>query len=177
MDKAARLLGFGYPGGAILEKEARHGNPKAYKLPIPSANDRDKNRFSYSGLKTAFVRLFENMNEPSRQDISDLAALFQEAAFEHINKVLEYQILKHKHLGIKNLLFGGGVANNIEIRKKLRKTLNKHSIKLNIPYSKKLLGDNAGMIGVCAYLKNKEKDISVYLDYKNVDRQPRLGIV
>ncbi len=183
LDKAARLLGLGYPGGAILEKFAKGGDPKKYKLPLPLQTDRIKNRFSYSGLKTAFVRLFNDIKNPNKQDIADLAASFQSVAFNHVIKVLEFQIVKNK-LETGNLLFGGGVANNIEIKKRLRKLLKKYNIKLHVPYTKKLNGDNAAMIGVCAYLKNKDMSqenlIKKYGGIDNinlVDRNPRLKLV
>jgi len=182
LDKGARLLGLGYPGGAILEKFARDGGSKKYSLPLPLQNDKIKNRFSYSGLKTAFVRMFESIKNPNKQDIADLAASFQFTAFTHVEKVLEYQI-KSNSLKPNDLLFGGGVANNIEIKKRLRKLLKKYSIKLHVPYTKKLNGDNAGMIGVCAYIKNKNlsnnrliKNYGGIDRINSVDRNPRLSI-
>lgn len=179
LDKAARLLGLGYPGGAVLEKFAKLGNPNKYQLPLPLVNDVVKDRFSYSGVKTAFVRLFDSIKNPTKQDIYDLASTFQKTAFTHITKVLEYQIVNSKEK-YKDLLFGGGVANNIEIRKMLRKVCKKHYIKLHTPYNKKLNGDNAGMIGVCAYLKNKELSIqevrNKYPNFEEIDRNPRLSL-
>lgn len=172
LDKAARLLGLGYPGGAILEKFARSGNPNKYNLPLPLQNDKVKNRFSYSGLKTAFVRLVETIKDPTKEDISDLAASFQSVAFDHILKVLEY----HCSLKVTSLLFGGGVANNTELKKRLRKLCKKHGIKLHVPYTKKLNGDNAAMIGVCAYLKYKDYNLKEFFDYDSVDRNPRLKL-
>lgn len=175
LDKGARLLGLGYPGGAILEKLAKTGDPKKYKLPLPLQNDRVKNRFSYSGLKTAFVRLFSDIKDPNKQDIADLAATFQSTAFEHVLRVLDFQIQNSK-FKTQNLLLGGGVANNIELKKRLRKLLRKYDIKLHVPYTKKLNGDNAAMIGVCAYLKNKNSNLKEYFNYNSVDRNPRLGL-
>ena len=156
LDKGARLLGLGYPGGAILEKIARLGNPNKYKLPIPLINDVVKNRFSYSGLKTAFVRLFSTIKDPNKQDVADLAASFQNVAFEHVLRVLEFQS-KNQKFEIKNLLAGGGVINNIELRKRLRLLAKKHDMRVSFPYTKKLNGDNAGMIGVTAFLKIKNE--------------------
>ncbi len=183
LDKGARLLGLGYPGGAILEKLAKTGDPKKHDLPIPLYADRDKNRFSYSGLKTAFVRLFNGIKEPNRQDIADLAASFQSTAFKHIEKVLEYQFNNLTIVKCKNLLFGGGVANNIELKKRLRKLCRKYGITLHVPYTKKLNGDNAAMIGVCAHLKNKDLSnedlIKKYGEIDNinlVDRNPKLKL-
>jgi N6-L-threonylcarbamoyladenine synthase len=167
LDKAARLLGFGYPGAAVLEKIAKEGNPKGYKLPVPLIDDKIKNRFSYSGLKTAFVRLVDSINNPAKRQVSDLAASFQEVAFTHIINVLEYQISNHQSPKATSLLFGGGVANNLVIRRKLRELCKRHGLELMIPYSKKLLGDNAAMIGVAAFLN----PIAVSPD--KIDRDPR----
>lgn len=184
LDKGARLLGLGYPGGVILEKMAKAGNPKKYVLPLPLQNDRVKNRFSYSGLKTAFVRLFNEIKNPNKQDIADLSASFQSVAFDHILRVLEFQIVNYSlYPKPYSLLLGGGVANNIELKKRLRKLCKKYNIKLHVPYTKKLNGDNAGMIGVCAYLKNKSlnsKELNIKygdLEFINsIDRNPRLKL-
>lgn len=182
LDKAARLLGFGYPGGEILEKMAKMGDFKKYKLPIPLINDKDKNRFSYSGLKTAFVKLYESIIEPKRKDIENLAASFQYTAFKHIINVTNYQIdkIKNENINIKNLLIGGGVANNIILKKKLRFLCREKKLKLVTPYTKRLNGDNAAMVGVLAYLKtknlNKEALFSKFKYINKVDRNPKLKI-
>lgn len=182
LDKAARLLGLGYPGAHLLEKMARIGDSKIYSLPIPLVEDKVKNRFSYSGLKTAFFRLVESKKPLTKKVIIDLAATFQKAAFKHFINVFEYQIkdLKEKGVIIKDVYFGGGVANNVEIRKLIRKVCKINSIKLHVPFSKKLNGDNAAMIGVCAYLKNrnlsKNELVEKYLDNNIVDRNPKQQI-
>lgn len=178
LDKAARLLGFGYPGGAILEKIAKNGNSEKYLLPLPLANDREKNRFSYSGLKTSFVRLYEKENNLNKQDIANLASSFQNKAFEHIINVLSYQInkIQKQEIILKDLLLGGGVANNNLLRNKLRKLCFQKKLKLHTTYIKKLNGDNAAMIGVCAYIKTRGEDLKKYFDYEKVDRNPKLKI-
>lgn len=170
LDKGARLLGFGYPGAHLLEKIAKDGNLETYKLPVPLIEDKIRNRFSYSGLKTAFVRLVGSINNPSRKQVSDLAASFQDRAFDHIIRVLDYQIGHSQEPRANHLLFGGGVANNVLIRKKLRTLCKKHELKLMIPYSKKLLGDNAAMVGVAAYLNPN------YVSVGKIDRNPRAKI-
>lgn len=176
LDKSARLLGFGYPGAPMLEKMAKLGDPKKFKLPIPLVDDKIRNRFSYSGLKAAFVRLFNSLTDPNKEDLSHLAAAFQSTAFDHVTRVTDYQINSNNNLNIKNMLLGGGVVNNVELRKRLRRLCKKHGIKLHVPYTKTLMGDNAGMIGVCAYLKNINEDLNKYRDYKNIDRTPKLTI-
>lgn len=180
LDKGARLLGFGYPGAEILEKFAKTGNKDKFTLPIPLIGDKEKNRFSYSGLKTAFVRLYDSLDSPSKKDISDLAHTFQSTAFEHVINVLRYQMSDVRRQKVTSLFFGGGVANNVEIKKILRKLCKKHNIKFHVPYSKKLMGDNAAMIGTTAYLKNKELNenelFNKYQNYKQIDRNPKLQI-
>ena len=184
LDKAARMLGLGYPGGAILEKFAKNGNPKTYPLPVPLIGDKVKNRFSYSGLKTSFYRLVEKARLPdgqekplTKQKIYDLAASFQEVAFYHIINILTYQInILNPKSKILYLFFGGGVANNILLRSKLRKLLRPYGITLRVPYTKKLCGDNAAMIGACAYLKLKAEDkkLKDFIKIDSIDRDPRL---
>ena len=171
LDKGARLLGLGYPGGAILEKFARDGHPKVYSLPTPLIDDKIKKRFSYSGLKTAMFRLIEKEKPLTKEKIYNLAASFQEVAFEHIVRVVSYQITNHQSPITEHFLLGGGVANNNLLRSKLRKLLKSYKIALYTPYTKKLCGDNAAMIGVCAYLKSQyAKKINVKLE--DIDRIP-----
>lgn len=176
LDKAARILGLGYPGGAILEKFAREGNINSYNLPLPLSEDKEKYRFSYSGLKTAFYRLVEKEKPLTKEKIYNLAASFQNTAFEHILKVLKFHIGKNLPDPLPTtLLLGGGVANNNILRSKLRRFLKPYDIVLLTPYTKKLCGDNAGMIGVCAFL-NKPDVKKIYTKLKDIDRIPNYKI-
>jgi len=161
LDKAARMLGLGYPGGAILEKFAREGNPKGYPLPLPMAKQSDRYEFSYSGLKTAFLRLTQSVivNSKSKQVVYDLAAAFQNRAFQHLTRVIENTIRGNKIDGIKDLLVGGGVAANMEVRKRLRRLGRELNLRVWFPYSMKLVGDNAAMIGIVAGLRKLDKSI------------------
>ncbi|HTK03526.1 MAG TPA: tRNA (adenosine(37)-N6)-threonylcarbamoyltransferase complex transferase subunit TsaD [Alphaproteobacteria bacterium] len=169
LDKAARMLGLGYPGGAIFEKMAKFGNPKKYKLPVPMVGQESRMMFSYSGLKTAMLRLVKSEEPLDKQKIYDLAACFQDVAFKHIERVLRFAIVNCK-LKIGNLLVGGGVAANIEIRKRLRKLGKEFNIKVHFPYSRKLYGDNAGMIGIAASFKYQRGE---FVDPEEIDRNPR----
>jgi N6-L-threonylcarbamoyladenine synthase len=96
LDKAARMLGLGYPGGALLEKMARLGDPKKYKLPIPMSGREDKQIFSYSGLKTAMMRLIKSLEPLDKQKTYDLAACFQDVAFQHLTRVIRFAIENSK---------------------------------------------------------------------------------
>lgn len=183
LDKGARMLGLGYPGGAILEKLARDGDKASYKLPIPMVGQENRKIFSYSGLKTAMSRLTESekgksKNGLTKEQISDLSACFQDVAFSHLTRVIQFIIVNCKLLvprgaKIENLFVGGGVSANIELRKRLRALSKKFDIKVHFPYSKKLTGDNAAMIGVVAYFKYLRKE---FTNPDTIDRSPNLKI-
>lgn len=175
LDKGARMLGLGYPGGAILEKMARLHNVSArqtgFQLPIPLVGQEKRQIFSYSGLKTSFYRLIQKYPPKNKQDICNLAAVFQDVAFAHIERILSYYFSNHPFTHSTNqLLLGGGVAANIELRKRLRKLCRKHNLKLHTPYSNRLYGDNAAMIGVAAYLNQN------FVNPKEIDRIPNLKL-
>jgi len=170
LDKGARMLGLGYPGGAILEKVAKQGNPKKYTLPIPIVGQEKRMIFTYSGLKTAFSRLVESQKPLTKQKIYDLAAVFQNVAFSHLIRVLEYFFsTNHYSLFSNHLLVGGGVSANIEVRRRIRKICGKYKIKACFPKSKKLYGDNAAMIGVAAYFKSLRNE---FVNIDLIDREP-----
>jgi N6-L-threonylcarbamoyladenine synthase len=178
LDKAARMLGLGYPGGAILERFAREGNKNYYPLPIPMLGREKEMIFSYSGLKTAMWKEVEkektkNHGSLSKPQIQNLAASFQDKAFEHLTRVISYAIRKNSY-NTKYLLIGGGVSANNEVRKRLRKLAKISRIKAVFPYNKKLCGDNAAMIAVAGYYKSQRKEF--VKDIKTIERIPRLSI-
>ena len=176
LDKSARLIGLGYPGGAILEKFAKLGNGNAYQLPIPMLGREYEGSYSYSGIKTAFRRLYEEVSKKdklTKKVIYDLAAAYQKKAFEHFFRISSKSILLYKDKSYKYLLVGGGVASNISFRKQVRSMCKNLSLTPLFPYSKKLYGDNAAMIGVCAYFKYLNRD---FANVNKVDRLPNLKI-
>jgi N6-L-threonylcarbamoyladenine synthase len=173
LDKAARMLGFGYPGGAILEKFARGGDKNAYILPIPISGQENRRIFTYSGLKTAIMRLIEkekgkNKNL-SKQQIYDLAACFQNVAFIHLARVVSY-VIRNSEYKYKYLFVGGGVSANVELRKRLRKIGKQFDMEILFPYSKKITGDNAAMIGIAAFFKAQRGE---FAEIDKIDRDPR----
>lgn len=176
LDKGARMLGLGYPGGAVLEKIARGGNLKSYTLPIPILGQEERKMFTYSGLKTAFSRLVESEKPLSKNRISNLATCFQDVAFTHLIRILRYCIIHNSSFIIHDLLVGGGVSANIELRKRLRKLGKENGINVAFPYSKKLTGDNAAMIGVAAYFKFQRGE---FIEPVKIDRNPnlKLGVI
>lgn len=172
LDKAARMLGLGYPGGAILEKFAHSASSgqARYNLPIPIQGQEKRKIFTYSGLKTAFYRLVEKEKPLTKEKIYNLAACFQDVAFEHLIRVVRYILTNHQSPITSHLLVGGGVAANVEVRKRLRKLANENSIRTHFPYSNKLYGDNAAMVGVAAFLNPK------YISPSEIDRNPGLRL-
>lgn len=173
LDKAARMLGLGYPGGAVLEKFARSGNPKKYPLPIPLEGQKERYEFSFSGIKTAMYRLIESQKPLTKGKIENLAAAFQDRSFKHFENVFKNILKTHP---VTDVLFGGGVSSNLELRKRLRNICRKNKATLHVPYSKKLCTDNAAMIGIAAYFKLLKKDYITGKNISSIDREPRLSI-
>ncbi len=141
-DKAARILGLGYPGGPAIEQTAQKGTAS---IPLPRAWLKGSNDFSFSGLKTALLRLAEagQISSPP-----DAAASFQEAV---IDVLVTKTVAAAKELGVKQILLAGGVASN----KLLRQRLVEYSpLPVLIP-PPILCTDNAVMIAACGYYRLK----------------------
>ena len=176
LDKSARLLCLGYPGGAVLEKFAKQGSQNSYSLPLPMLGREGVGQYSYSGLKTAFARLVEDLKQKSvlsKTQICDLAASYQNTAFEHFIRVTQKAITKYGVHDTKYLFVGGGVAANVELRKRIRKMCKEISISPVFPYSKRLYGDNAAMVGIAANFKYQ---MGKFVKPEKVDRMPDLKI-
>src|SRR3989440_5624141 len=122
-DKVAKLLGLGYPGGPIIEKLAREGNPKAVKFALPRMGD-GRPDFSFSGLKTAVTRHvrqsglqpMQNGEAPS-QGIKDLAASFQSTVVRSLVSTMERVAKEYRP---RTLIVAGGVACNGALREASR---------------------------------------------------------
>ena len=172
LDKGARMLGLGYPGGAILEKLARGGDLKAYRLPVPIMGQEKRKIFTYSGLKTAMYRLVESQKPLTKEKTVNLAACFQDVAFEHLVRIMRF-VISNLGFRVSRLLVGGGVAANVELRKRLRKLGKQFDLQVLFPHSNRLYGDNAAMIGIAAYFKAQRGE---FTDLSKIDRDPRLSI-
>jgi len=175
LDKAAKLLGLGYPGGPVIERLAKlHKNiSKEYllKLPTPLA-DKKIPDFSFSGLKTSFYYQIKAWpKEKINKNLANLAAEYQEAVFEHLIRKFKLAIEKYQP---KMLMAAGGVLANLELRKKLRKMARTYKLPILMPIKKILNTDNAAMIGVAGYYKAMRGEF--VKDIKNLDRDPRLDL-
>lgn len=145
-DKAARSMGFPYPGGVHVDNAAKKGDCKRYKLPIPKTeNPYD---FSFSGLKTAVINLVHNSEQKGEEiDVNDLAASFQHTVCDILTSKFIKAAIDN---GYKTIALAGGVAANSGLREALSKKAEENGMKLYIPPIS-LCGDNAAMIGSQAY--------------------------
>ncbi len=145
-DKAARMLGLGYPGGPALERLAATGDPAAFELPVAMARDPGLD-FSFSGLKTALVyRCRELGPEGVRERGADLAASFQAAVVGQLVAKLERAL--HRG-GWEAVALGGGVAANGPLREAVAALCDRLGLRLKL-LPRELCTDNAAMIGSAA---------------------------
>lgn len=139
-DKGARLLGLGYPGGRKIQELASSGNPKRYSLPRGLAKERYD--LSFSGLKTAMLRLVEAEGE--KIDIPDACASLQAAICDSLLTKLKNAV---EDLQPRSIGLCGGVAANEELRRQVLALGDRYGIPVHIP-SGELCTDNAAMIGL-----------------------------
>ena len=145
-DKTAKLLGLGYPGGPLVEKEAAHGDPKRFALPRPMAGRQDAD-FSLSGLKTALRLEAEKIAPLSDQDVADLCASFQQAVVDVVMDRLRagMRMFRDRFGTPTALVCAGGVAANQAIRKVLHRVAFEVGTTLVAP-PPALCTDNGAMI-------------------------------
>lgn len=153
-DKVAKMLGLGYPGGPIIERLAREGNPQAVKFAIPRMGDGLPD-FSFSGLKTAVTKYARetglkpaNGNEPS-QDIKDLAASFQRVVVSSLVGTMERVAQDYRP---QTLIVAGGVACNGALRAAAAEAAKRLGVPVYFP-SLHLSTDNAAMIAAAGTVK------------------------
>jgi N6-L-threonylcarbamoyladenine synthase len=160
-DKAARMLGLGYPGGPALERLATGGDSAAFELPVAMTRDPGLD-FSFSGLKTALVyRTRELGPEGVRERAADLAASFQAAVVGQLLAKLERALGRE---GWETVALGGGVAANGALREAVAGLCARRGLGLKL-VSRELCTDNAAMIGSAA----RFGDRLLYPDYLAYD--------
>jgi N6-L-threonylcarbamoyladenine synthase len=151
-DKTARAMGFAYPGGAKIEKQAELGDRYAVKMPFAKIEGHELD-FSFSGVKTHVINYINTLTQKNgsltTQDKCDIAASFTEnvilSATSRIRRALELT-------GHTKLVCAGGVLANSHIRSALKNLCGDLNIDLHIP-DKKYCGDNAAMIAAQAYFE------------------------
>ncbi len=170
LDKSAKLLGLGYPGGPVIERIALGGQTEFLRLPQP-LQPRAILNFSFSGLKTSFY--YQIKDWPAAKiasHLSDLSATIQTAVFEHLTRKFSLAIDRYHPA---SLLASGGVLANLTLRRQLRKLAKTKSLPIFFPPQKKLNTDNAAMIALVAFYRfQKNKKINEL----ELDIDPRLDL-
>ncbi|MCL9804336.1 tRNA (adenosine(37)-N6)-threonylcarbamoyltransferase complex transferase subunit TsaD [Flavobacterium amniphilum] len=156
-DKSAKILGLPYPGGPLIDKFAKDGNPKAYQFTKPKVDGLD---FSFSGLKTQILYFIQkNLKENPNfieENKADICASIQHIIIQILMDKIKMAV---EQTGIKQIAIGGGVSANSGIRTTLKETEQKYGWKTFIPKFE-YTTDNAAMIGIVGYHKFLEKHFS-----------------
>ncbi|MGC4036378.1 MAG: tRNA (adenosine(37)-N6)-threonylcarbamoyltransferase complex transferase subunit TsaD [Chitinophagaceae bacterium] len=169
-DKSAKLLGLPYPGGPLIDKYAKEGNPDRFKFPEPQIQGLD---FSFSGVKTSILYFLQNAGKSNiykeeftateeekkkfiQENLNDICASIQHRIISILlNKVKKATV----QTGIKNVCIAGGVSANSGLRKALKETGEQQGWNTFIP-AFQYCTDNAGMIAITGYYKYLSGDFS-----------------
>jgi len=147
LDKVARVLGLGYPGGPEIERAAASGNPEAFDFPMVLSGHKTFD-FSFSGLKTAAINLINHYRQRGQAiPVSDLAAAFQKAVIDQLIDRTDKALREYSPAA---LLLSGGVAANGLLRQEIVRLAEHHGIAHYIP-EQALCTDNAAMIAAAGY--------------------------
>ena len=168
-DKSAKILGFDYPGGPLIDQWAQTGHPYAYTFPIPKVSGLD---FSFSGLKTSILYFIQEQTAKNQNFIAenraDLCASIQHTIVTILMKKIHAAVLQ---TGITQVAIGGGVSANSGVRKALIDQGDEAGWTTFIPPFE-YCTDNAAMIGIVGYFKYLEGQFSAH----NISAQARYPI-
>lgn len=155
IDKCSKVMGLGYPGGPIIDKLARQGNPHAFEFAEPQIPDLN---YSFSGLKTSFLYSLRKWIEDDAEFIehnkNDLAASLEYTIVDILMKKLRKAV---KMTGVNHVAVAGGVSANNGLRNSFREHAEKYGWHIYIPKFS-FTTDNAAMIGITGYYKYLDGD-------------------
>lgn len=155
IDKCSKVMGLGYPGGPIIDRLARQGNPKAFKFAEPNIPDLD---YSFSGLKTSFLYSMQKWVKEDPDFIEhhkeDIAASLEWTIVDILMKKLKKAV---KQTGIKHVAVAGGVSANNGLRNAFYDAEKRYGWTIYIPKFS-YTTDNAAMIGIVGYYKYLDKE-------------------
>ena len=161
IDKGARLLGLGYPGGPALERLASAGARDAHRFPI-ALRGGGRRDFSFAGVKTSLLYAVRDLGEPLDEGVrADLAASYQEAV---VRPLADRLIAAAVDEGVPAVSLGGGVAANGRLRELVAEGAERAGLRLAVP-DRSLCTDNAAMIGAAAQFT----DAVPWPDYLGID--------
>ncbi|HIK18828.1 MAG TPA: tRNA (adenosine(37)-N6)-threonylcarbamoyltransferase complex transferase subunit TsaD [Leptolyngbyaceae cyanobacterium M33_DOE_097] len=170
-DKVARLMDLDYPGGPVIDRLAQQGNPQAFALPEGQVSLRGGGFHpydsSFSGLKTAVLRLTEKLKQSGELPVADLAASFQATVAKALTKRAIACALDY---GLDTIAVGGGVAANSGLRQHLQAAASQHNLRVLFP-PMKYCTDNAAMIA-CAAVEHLERGHRSSLNLGAQSRMP-----
>ncbi|WP_339649583.1 tRNA (adenosine(37)-N6)-threonylcarbamoyltransferase complex transferase subunit TsaD [uncultured Salegentibacter sp.] len=158
-DKSAKILGLPYPGGPLIDKYAKEGNPKAFPFPNPKVPDLN---FSFSGFKTSVLYFVQKQTKENpdfvAENLKDICASIQ---FSIVRILMDKLKKAVKQTGINQIAIAGGVSANSGIRNALMDAEKKYGWNCFIPKFE-YTTDNAAMIAIAGHYKYLEQDFSDY---------------
>ena len=169
-DKVSNYLGFGYPGGKIIDGLAEKGNENAFKFPLPMIRSRDLD-MSFSGLKTAVISTIDKLGGPGKipeNIVYDVLASLREAVAEILYKKTAAAC---RIYGVKTVAVSGGVSANSRIRSIFNGYGKNNNLKIffpSVPHST----DNAAMIGYAGFFKTSVDPVENREEFLNINADP-----
>lgn len=155
MDKCSKVMGLGYPGGPVIDRLAREGDPNAFTFSKPHIGGLD---YSFSGLKTSFLYFLRDMVKEHPDFVErhkqDLAASLERTIVEILMKKLDLAV---RQTGIRHVALSGGVSANTALREAFRERAEKNGWHIYIPRFS-YTTDNAAMIAITGYFKYLDND-------------------
>lgn len=157
IDKAAKIMDLGYPGGPIIDNLAKEGNADAYHFAVPHIAGND---YSFSGIKTSFLYFLRDrlVDDPDyiEKHKADLCASIQQCIVGFLIKKLERAV---KQCGVRQIAIAGGVSANSLLRSQLQQLGARHGWDVFIPKFQ-YCTDNAAMVGIAGYFKYLNRDFA-----------------
>jgi N6-L-threonylcarbamoyladenine synthase len=162
-DKVAKLLGLGYPGGVMIDRLARTGDPAAIAFPRAMTKKETGYEFSFSGLKTAVLVHVQQNGVPDGQGLADLCASFQDTVVEVLVRKTRQAARDHR---LRHVQVCGGVAANSRLRSQMAAAGAEDGFRVHVPPPKRCT-DNAAMIAAAGYFRlrrGERADIALAAD-------------
>lgn len=157
IDKAAKIMDLGYPGGPIIDRLAKEGNPDAFQFATPNIAGYN---YSFSGIKTSFLYFLRDKLESDPDFIeknkADLCASIQKCIMSFLLKKFEKAAIKNR---VRQVAIAGGVSANSYLRDGIMQLGKKHGWKVFVP-TMQFCTDNAAMVGIAAYFKLLRKEFA-----------------
>jgi N6-L-threonylcarbamoyladenine synthase len=169
-DKVSKLLGLGYPGGPVIDRLAREGEPQAIRFPRAYL-EKDSLDFSFSGIKTAVLHY---VRKHAPKQVADLAASFQQAV---VDVLVDKTLAAARQCEVSRVVVTGGVAANSQLRREMQAACVEAGLQLVIPHPR-LCTDNGAMIAAAAHRRYQEghprldEEALLELDATTDDRHP-----